>query len=327
LSTSLRRSSARALFLAAACCLAGCGLTEAAHLLTDARRPAHELREGLSESTETIAGEHVALYRPNGVVDPPPLVLCAGAVEAGIDDPRFVALARALAHRGFLVATPDLRSLRKFHIDDEDPVRIANVALGIPGTRKVALSGISIGGSYCLVAAARPELRERVSCVLSFGGYADLRELLDLWLTAPVRDAPGVMDPAGEGRQRVLEGNRQRIDPALYDATMASGEPLTAEQSERLLAGIASKLAALSPVQGDRVPGAPVFLLHGSEDPIVSAADATKLEAHYKRQGVRVRLLVTDLFTHVDRESGTPSVMRSLPLLRFVAAFLNTARR
>jgi len=234
-----RRVWAHGRVLAGACCvtLAGCGLTDAAHLMTDALRPAAEVQEGVTESTAQLGGERVHLYRPTDAPDDPPaLVLVAGAVDDGHEDDRLVSVARAFARRGFLVVTPDLRAMRQFRIDIDDPERIARVALAIPTRRPVSLAGISIGASYCLVAATRPEVRDRIAGVLDFGGYADLEALLQLWLTAPIPEAPGIFDPLGEGRHLVLNGNRDRLSPPLYDAAMASTQPLSRAEAGALLA-------------------------------------------------------------------------------------------
>jgi len=312
--------------------LAGCGLTDAAHLLTDALRPAAEVQEGVTESTAQLGGEHVHLYRPTGPPegdapdDPPALVLVAGAVDDGHEDDRLVAFARAFARRGFLVATPDLRAMRQFRIDVGDPARIARVVLALPTKRPVSLAGISIGASYCLVAATRPEVRDRIAGVLDFGGYADLETLLRLWLTAPIPDAPGIFDPLGEGRHLVLNGNRDRLSPSLFEAAMASTRPLSRADADALLAPLKDDFVAMSPTRCGALPTAPIFILHGAEDPVVPAVDAERLLAFYKANGVPARMLVTHLFDHVEQKGSTPSLTKSLPLLRFTAAFLRAAR-
>jgi len=318
------RASVLLLLLLTGC--GGCGLTEAAHLLRDATSPAADLREGVTESIDRKAGERVRMYQPDGAAqDAPVVVLVAGAVEDGIDDPRFVALARALARRGLVVATPDLLSLRLLRIDAEDPARIARVAASFTEAERVSLAGVSVGGSYCLIAAGRAEVRDRIACVLSFGAYAHLELLLRGWLTAPPPDAKGVMDPLGEGRRAVLQGNRDRIPPALYDTVVASNAPLSKEQAHEALAGMADDLQALTPL-ANPLPRARVFLLHGKDDPIVPSSEAVSLERWYTKKSVRHRLLVTDLFAHVDRDGGDPGVWESMPLLRFVSAFLSAAR-
>ncbi|MHC4954057.1 MAG: alpha/beta hydrolase family protein [Planctomycetota bacterium] len=304
----------------------GCGFPRAARLLEDSLRPASELTEGITEDERQIAGVRVRIFRPTDTdKTPPAILLVPGAVVDGIDDERFIALARAMAKQGFEVGTPCLPTLRTFEIHGYDPERIATIALEFAGDRKVALAGISIGGSYSLVAAARPEMKDKLSCVFSFGGYADLPDLLELWMTAPPTDAQGVLDPLHEGRQLVLQGNKHRLDPGAYAAAMASDAALTKEQADRLLAPIRKDLEMLTPAAEGRVPACPVFLLHGKEDPIVPSTDAAVLRDHLKENGAKVRLLVTGLFSHVDAEGHRPSLWRVLPMLRFIAAFLRAA--
>lgn len=291
--------------------LSGCGLTDAARLLEDAVKPASELAGLVAEREATVDGIRVRRYGSG-----PSILLCHGAVADGIDDPRLVAFARALALRGFEVATPHLESLCRFRVDAGDPARIARAA----GDGPVALVGISIGGSYCLIAAARPELRNRVTTILSFGGYADLEALLGHWLTDPGEGPPELLDPLREGRQRVLAGNRDRLDPASTEAAMRSDRPLTREDAAKLLRPILPDLRALSPITtAARQPN--VFLLHAENDPVVPASDARVLHAHYAGS----RLLVTDLFSHVEAEKK-PGFFEAYPLLRFLAEFLRSAR-
>ena len=320
------RNRVRELVLLLLLLASGCGYNRAARLLEDAVRPATELTEGVEEEEARIAGIRVRLYRQaDAAAKPPAILLCPGAVVDGIDDARFVALARALTRQGFEVATPDLPSLRVFRIDGEDPARIADIARQFAGSRRVTLAGISIGGSYCLVAAARPDMTDKVACVFSFGGYADLAGLLELWMTAPKPDVPGLLNPLREGRQLLLKGNRERLDPDAYAAAMQSTEPASAAEARRLLAPLQTELKRLTPAASGRVPRCPVFLLHGLEDPIVPATDAAALSSNLRARGARVRVLVTDLFSHVDSDGGRPSPLRALPMLRFIAAFLRVA--
>ena len=289
--------------------VSGCGLTEAAHLIEDAIKPASELRGLVHEREEIVAGIRVRRFGSG-----PAILLCHGAVEEGIDDPRLIALARALALRGFEVTTPQLESLCRFRIDAKDPDRIARVA----GSAPVALAGISIGASYCLLAANRPGVN--ATCVFSFGAYADLEALLMRWLAHPGEGPPELLDPLREGRQRVLEGNRDRLDPDAVAAAMKSDQPLSDAAAKRLIAPIRQDLIALSPIAqpGSRVR---VFVLHAADDPVVPTADAAKLQAHYER----AQLLVTDLFGHVGMEKR-PGFFKAYPLLSFLADFMSAAR-
>jgi dienelactone hydrolase len=345
--------------------LGGCaGPMRAARLVRDALRPPEELEDRVDERAERVAGVRVTLHRPRGVAGPlPAVVLCHGVAEEGAEDPRLIALARALALGGALVAVPHLESLRASRADPEDPARLAAVAATLADDPqqaaggRVALLGISIGGSYALLAAARPAVRERISCVLSFGGYEDLGRLLTSWLVRPARGAPGVPEPLVEGRRLVLLGNvdrlvpdedratmrrvlkellaGERVSPAaaaglspggrrLFSCALSTG-PIDPGTARALLAPMAGALRALSPGRDGRAPLAPVFLLHGANDPIIPAREAELLRARLEPLGAKVDLLVTGVFAHAGAEQEAPSLIRAWPLLRFLARFLAAA--
>jgi dienelactone hydrolase len=78
---------------------------------------------------------------------------------------------------------------------------------------------------------------------------------------------------------------------------------------------------ALSPTLSP-IPGAPVYLLHGTGDNVVPAIESTLLAEHLRARGVRVHVLLTPLITHaeVDRVSTLGEIWR---LIDFWASVLN----
>ena len=74
------------------------------------------------------------------------------------------------------------------------------------------------------------------------------------------------------------------------------------------------------------LPRAPVYLLHGTNDPIVPANDAEVLSAHLREGGTATHVYVTDVFERVDAPSGeTPSIFAAWPMLGFLADALDDA--
>jgi dienelactone hydrolase len=341
----------------------GPGALRAGQLIRDALRPAAELAEHVAEETRRIAGVEVHLHRPREAVGAlPAVVVCHGAVPRGARDKRLIALARALALRGALVATPHFESLRTFRADPEDPVRLAEIAVRLAedGDRvaggRVALVGISIGGSYAIVAASRPEARDRISCVFSLGGYEDLERVIHAWMVSPDRDAPELEDPAVEGRRRTLLANADHlvpaqdlravrrilrallagepVPPAAAEGLSAGGrrlvscarstEPIDPATAHAVLAPASGRLKSLSPGHEGTAPAAPVFLLHGVDDPVVPVGEAKLLRRRLEALGTEVDYLTTALFGHVGAERK-PSLVSGWSLARFLARFLDEA--
>ncbi|MEN8149283.1 MAG: lipase family protein [Planctomycetota bacterium] len=339
-----------------------CGTIRAGRMVLDATRPASELAPYVTESELAVGavGGRVPtrIYRPvdtDGAL--PAIVLVHGAVTGGADEPRFVALARAMAKRGATIATPDLASLRRFRLDRSDPERVAAAACALANrsdlTRdgRVALVGISVGGSYCLLAARDPRLAGRVSTILSFGAYADLDGLVRRWMTDPRSDAPELLDPQTYGRRMVLHGNldilvppddvtpvRDVIARLLNDQSPGDVPPELSPAGRRvvevaisedaidpavvadLLRPLEAGIRGLSPVRRDEVPDAPVYLLHGVRDPVVPVADLERLAVHLRDRGVDVETHETDVFGHVKRTGeGHPSLFEAWPLFSFLA--------
>ena len=278
------------------------------------------------------------------------IVLCPGAAPTGIDDPRLVALARALARAGARVVTPDLEDLRALRITGDTVDRIEAAVRSLPWP--VTLMGISFAGSHCLRAAARPSARERVRAVLSLGGYAELEPLVRGWLTAPA-PADGSWPEECYGKWVYLENHLERFAapsdrPALREAIrslldgkgapppagltpegrrlfdqVARREPLPLDEVEALIAPTRAELRALSPSGQLDGLAAPVFLLHATGDALIPESESRRLAGELAGR-VPVRLLVTDLLNHVT-VGGRPDRRQGRALAAFLASLFRSS--
>lgn len=117
------------------------------------------------------------------------IVLTSGVHAAGIDEPRLVKLAEDLAMGGQPVLTPEPPDLLRYEITPRLPDVIEDAALWAlgPGALtpdgEVDLFGISFSGGLSVVAAGRPDLRDKVAAVLSFGGHGELSRVLSFLCT------------------------------------------------------------------------------------------------------------------------------------------------
>src|SRR5512146_2087141 len=114
------------------------------------------------------------LYRPARRGPFPGILVCLGVVPFGVDHPQVPILGRALARAGFAALLYWSPHMRDFRLDPED---IGNLALAYQwlvdrpdvDASRSGLLGTCVGGSFALMAAADPIVRDRIAFV---GTYA-----------------------------------------------------------------------------------------------------------------------------------------------------------
>ncbi|MDQ2682941.1 MAG: hypothetical protein M3Y37_05390, partial [Chloroflexota bacterium] len=122
------------------------------------------------------------LYLPGGEGPHPGLVVCLGVVPFGVEHPQVARLGRALARSGFAALlwwSPAMRDLR---LDPDDTGSIARAYAWLIARPEIdpersGLLGTCVGGSFSLLAAAHPDIRERVRLVVAWAPFASLRGL------------------------------------------------------------------------------------------------------------------------------------------------------
>lgn len=124
------------------------------------------------------------VYRPPGDSPRAAVLLSIGAAQAGLDDAAVVGLGNALARAGFVTMlhwSPALGRDSDVHVDDPGKLVRAFehlVAQEYVDPKRVGIGGFSVGGSFALIAAADPGIRDDVRFVNVFGPYFDLETLL-----------------------------------------------------------------------------------------------------------------------------------------------------
>ena len=246
----------------------------------------------------------------------PGLVLVHGISPLGKDDPRLASAAALLARAGFTVAIPTVSGLTAFRLrpDDARAVTATIRALAARQRAPVAVLAVSLGAGPALLATADPRAAGAVSAILVLGGYASSVELLRYTLTGAwafqgvggrrtvnsdavetfARANGELLDAAG----RRLVDNR---DPAAFDALAADLPPPTR-----------SLLDALSP--GAALGGlrAPLFLVHGRDDPAVPFTETLRLAQASRATGRPARVVIVGSLAHVepDERAGPTDLAR-----------------
>lgn len=272
----------------------------------------------------------VDLHVRAALLRPPALVLVHGLSPEGKNDARLREAAGLLARSGWAVAVPTVDGLTALRLRPEDASAVSATvaALHDAGYHRVAVLGISLGAGPALLAAAEPEIAAGVSAVLALGGYASAVELLRYTLT-------GAYDHGGvSGRHRVQEATIAQFARANTELVDEAGRRLVENRDPASLDALVRALPqstrdlldALSP--GRRLGGlrAPLFLIHGRQDPAVPFTESLRLEAAARAAGRPVRAAIVGAVGHVeaDRRAGLADLLQ---LWATFYAFRLTAER
>ncbi len=139
----------------------------------------HPIEEKLTEVPTPSGPIRARLYIPQGIANPPAMVIVHGVHHLGIEEPRLVAFARAMSASGIRVLTPELAALADYQIDSSsiDLIGYSARSLSSEVGQKAGVLGISFGGGLSLIAAARPQYAPYISFVVSVGAHDDLERV------------------------------------------------------------------------------------------------------------------------------------------------------
>jgi pimeloyl-ACP methyl ester carboxylesterase len=283
----------------------------------------------VSRTDVALRGVTGHLYVP--ATDAPPVLLVPGAAPRGKDDPRVERLARSIARAGRTVFVPDL-VLSERRLDEADLHSIVEAGVALterPGAEgRVALLGISYGGSFALIAAADPRLDGRVALVATFGAYFDLRGVIQAvstgtslvegrrvpWqghpLAAQILSAQAVALAPEESHAELVAALGGRADPsrlpsearAVFDLVRNEDPQRTFELAGLLPAAGRGVLERFSPSTVAGSIEAPVVSMHSTDDPAVPYGELLRLE--HGLPGARI--VSVESFRHVDLRAGGP---------------------
>jgi hypothetical protein len=295
------------------------------------------------------------LYRPSTPGRHPGVVVCLGVVPFGVDHPQVPRLGAALARAGFaalLYWSPAMRDLR---LDPEDVSAIAMayqwlVEQSFMNSGSSGLLGTCVGGSFALMAASDPAIRDAVSFVVAWAPYGSMRTLgrdiareavsseggstpwqVDqLTRKVYVRSLTAMLEPREAERLRTACAERDgRVDERALSADGQAVYPLltdcdapTAEMAlKRLPAAMQERLDALSPLTALHDLRAPlVVLAHDRDDAVVPIGESRRLAAALTgRPGVHYTEF--RMFKHLDpTKVQLPIFALARELAKFVRA-------
>lgn len=303
------------------------------------------------------------VYLPAGKPNAPAMVILHGVHYLGIDEPRLMGFAAAMASCGVRVLTPELPDIKDYHVS-EDSVRTIGESVKWYAEQTggpVGVMGLSFSGGLTLVAAADPLYHPDFKFVVAVGSQDSMARVTQYYRTGEdVRpDGSEEVLPAHEYGPLVLEYEyledfipRRDLGPVravlrahLYEDKVAEaraslrlnevqkGEALELMDATspatraRIAAAIAKhndELAGVSPRGRLKTLNTPVYLLHGQADNIIPSAETLWMASELPREDLKA-ILVSPVLSHLDLDGAKPGVMDEWRLMHFFALIMNAA--
>jgi pimeloyl-ACP methyl ester carboxylesterase len=305
------------------------------------------------------------LYLPVGRPHAPALVIFHGVHHLGIDEPRLMGFAAAMASCGIQVLTPELPDIKDYRVS-EDSVRTIGESVKWFAAQTggpVGVMGLSFAGGLALVAAADPAYHADFKFVLAVGSQDSMARVTEYYRTGADERPDGTTEllPAHEYGPLVLEYEyledfvpkqdlvalRAVLRAHLYEdkqaeanASLALNEVQKREALElmdatsattraRIAAAVAKhtdELTGLSPHGRLATLDTPVYLLHGQADNIIPSAETLWMASELRDEDLQA-MLVSPVLSHINLDGVNPGVMDEWRLVHFFALVMDAAEK
>jgi dienelactone hydrolase len=324
--------------------------------------------EDLSFAIETPAGPRAVrarMYEPQGLPNAPAMVILHGVHHLGIDEPRLMSFARAMAACGIRVLTPELPGIKDYHVDEDS---VATIGQSVKWMAKrngapVGVMGLSFAGGLALVAAEEPLYAPSFRFVFAVGAQDSMARVTEYYETgsdarpdssvetlAPHEYGPLVIEyehledfvPPQDlvPVRAVLRAHLYEDKVAEAQASLALNGPqkretlalmdATSAETKLRIASVLVKYAAemgrLSPSGKLKTLKVPVYLLHGEGDNVIPAAE-TQWMANELPKPMLSAMLVSPVLSHVNLDGASPGTRDEWRLMHFFALVMEAAEK
>ncbi len=300
-------------------------------------------------------------YMPEDMPNAPALIVLHGVHHLGIDEPRLMSFAAAMATCGIRVLTPELPDIKDYHVDSGSIKTIGESTqwfakkTGAP----VGVMGLSFSGGLALVAAADPLYHKDFKFVFAVGSQDSMGRVAQYYRTGEDARPNGTTEllPAHEYGPLVLEYEyvedfvpkqdiaaiRAVLRAHLYEdkeaeataqAKLTPSQVIAARQlmdvsspkTRALIADTITKhaveLNGLSPSSHLATMTTPVYLLHGQADNIIPSAETLWMASELPSVTLQAAL-VSPVISHIDFEGTKPSFADQWQLIHFFALVMH----
>ena len=305
------------------------------------------------------------MYLPRKHPHAPALMVLHGVHYLGMNEPRLMSFATAMASCGLQVLTPELPNIKDYHIDADSVRTIADSAqwFATQTGGPVGAMGLSFSGGLALVAAADPMYEPNFKFVFAVGSQDEMSRVAQFYLTGREQRPDGTVEeispheygalvleyehlddfvPASDVaavravlREHLYEDKRAELG-AMNRATVAQRAEAVAlmdTNSPKTRARLATaeilrrkEMDGLSPHGILKTMTTPVYLLHGEADNIIPSAETLWMAHELPNTALRAAL-VSPVLSHLDLDGAKPGVWDELKLVHFFALVMQAAER
>ncbi len=303
------------------------------------------------------------LYRPAKAKNAPALIVLHGVHHLGMDEPRLMAFATAMASCGLQVLTPELPGIRDYHVDRSSIQVIGESARWFAQRTggPAGVMGLSFSGGLALVAASDPAYAPAFKFVFAVGSQDAMDHVTQFYLTGTEARPDGTIQRlrAHEYGALVLEYEhledfvpahdvdaiRPVLRQHLYEDKHAenaataklddrqrlevvglidSSAPATLAKLAAVQARHIEEMEGLSPHGKLAALTTPVFLLHGQADNIIPSAETLWMASELSDHSLQA-VLVSPVLSHLDLDGPKPGPMDEWRLVHFFALVMHAA--
>ena len=322
--------------------------------------------EDLSLSIATSNGQQqvrARVYTPRNMPHAPAMVVFHGVHHLGIDEPRLVGFAAAMAGCGIRVLTPELPGIKDYHVSEDSVATIGESVKWFAAQTggPVGVMGLSFSGGLALVAASEPQYHPAFKFIVAVGSQDSMLRVADYYLTGRDARPDGSVEtlPPHEYGPLVLEYEnlddyvpaqdlapvRALLKAHLYEDRpgeaaaklgmteaqrreardlMDTSLPATRSAIAASIARHAGESPGLSPEGRLRALGTPVYLLHGEGDNIIPSAETLWMASELPPDVLKA-MLVSPVLSHLDLNGSKPGAMDQWRLIHFFALMIHAA--
>jgi pimeloyl-ACP methyl ester carboxylesterase len=306
------------------------------------------------------------MYTPVHHPNAPAFLVLHGVHHLGMNEPRLVAFASAMASCGMRVLTPQLPDIADYQVGANSIATIGDSARWLAAHnngRPVGVMGLSFSGGLSLLAAADPAYRSSIRFVVAIGSQDEMSRVATYYRTGE-DDLPNGKEeslPPHEYGALVMEYEhledfapkqdlaalRAVLRAHLYedkpgeDAAIAKLNPQQKTEATELMATTSpatrdllakaeakhvAEMAGVSPHGHLATLTTPVYLLHGEGDNIIPSAETQWMAAELPSQTLQAEL-ISPLLSHLDLDGHAPDAMDRWRLIHFFALILHDAEK